>query len=149
VAIPSKMKRMIGKATKPVVFEIEKGQIRRFATAIGEENPIHADEKAAKAAGFSSLVAPPTFPGVLENLEMLREELGLDYRSTMHAEEEFEYFRPICAGDEITVVHRVGNVYDNQAPNGKLIFVVIETRASDKRSRPVFKSRRVLVELKT
>ena len=42
--------RLIGKATDPIRFEIEKGQIRRVAIAIGEDNPIHIDEGAAKAA---------------------------------------------------------------------------------------------------
>ena len=149
MAISTKLKQMIGKATRPVIFEIEKGQLRRFAAAINEDNPIHSNEKAAAAAGFVSIVAPPTFPAALHDLDDLFEEIGLDTRSTMHAEEEYEYFRPICAGDVISVVHRIVNAYDKQAPNGRLIFVVIETRGTDKRSRPVFKGRRVMVELKS
>ena len=148
MAIPAKLKQMVGKATRPVTFEIEKGQIRRFAQAIGEENPLHSDEKVAKAAGFPSLVAPPTLVGSLGTVEELCEHLGLSDRATMHAEEEYEYFRPICAGDEITMVHRLVNAYDKNAPNGRLIFVVIETRATDKKARAVCKGRRVLVELK-
>ena len=56
--------------------------------------------------------------------------------------------RPICAGDEISVTHRVADVYDKQAPNGRLLFVVLETRGTDTRGRQVCKGRRVLVELK-
>lgn len=148
MAIPSKLKAMVGKATKPHKVEVEKSQIRRFAAAIGEDNPIHLDEKAAKAAGYSSLVAPPTFPSVLNSIDGLLEEVGIDQQATMHAEEEYEYFRPICAGDEITVTHRVANAYDKQAPNGRLLFVVLETRGTDSRGRQVCKGRRVLVELK-
>ena len=148
MAIPSRQKQMIGKATKPFRFEVEKGQVRRFATSIGEQNPIHVDEKMAKAAGYPSLVAPPTFIAALSAIDPLLEEVGLDPQSTMHAEEEYEYFRPICAGDEISIVHKVADVYDKQAPNGRLIFVVIETRGTDRRGRPVCKGRRVLVELK-
>jgi len=148
VALPNKLKQMIGKATRPVVHEVEKGQIRRFASAFGEENPVHFDEKMARASGFSSLVAPPTFPVALCTTDPLLTEIGLDPQSTMHAEEEYEYFRPICAGELITVTHRIADVYDKQAPNGRLVFVVIETRGNDKRGRPVFKGRRVLVELK-
>lgn len=149
MAVPAKLKQKIGKSTRAQSVEIEKGQIRRFAQAIGEDNSIHTDEAAAKAAGFPSLVAPPTFPAALSQLDGLLEELELDPLATMHAEEEYEYFRPLCAGDELSIVHRVVDVYDKQAPNGKLLFVVIETRGTDKRSRPVFKGRRVLVELKS
>lgn len=148
MAIPSRIKQKVGESSRPKVYEIEKGQIRRFASAIGEDNPIHFDEGAAKAAGFSSLVAPPTFLSALCNIDELMEELDLDTQATMHAEEEYEYFRPVCAGDEITVTNRLVDAYDKQAPNGKLLFVVVETRGTDKRSRDVFKGRRVLVELK-
>jgi len=148
MAMPNKMKQMIGKATRPTRFEIEKGQIRRFAAAIGEENPIHNSEEAATAAGFKSIVAPPTFGAALDATASLITELGLDSRSTMHAEEEYEYFRPLVAGDVITVVHKVTDAYDKAAPNGRLQFVVVETRATDAKSKPVFKGRRVLVELK-
>ena len=146
--LPSKLKQIVGKSTKPRICEVEKGQIRRFARAIGEEDLIHADEKVAKAAGFASVVATPTFPAALSETDPLLSEIGLDPPATMHAEEEYEFFRPICAGDLITVTHRVADVYDKQAPNGRLVFVVIETRGNDRRGRPVFKGRRVLVELK-
>lgn len=148
MAISPQYKSLVGKTSKPTVFEVEKGQIRRFAAAIGEENLIHYDEAAAKAAGFPSLVGPPTFASALHNTAALYQEIGVDESSTMHAEEEYEYFRPICAGDEITVAHRVSDVYDKTTQTGKLVFVVIETRGTDAKSRPVFKGRRVLVELK-
>ena len=148
MTLTGKLKQMVGKATRPKIFEIEKGQLRRFAAAIGEESAVHLEQKAAKAAGFPALVAPPTFAAALSALDPLLVDIGLDPQSTMHAEEEYEYFRPICAGDAVTVVHRVADVYDKQAPNGRLVFVVIETRGTDKRGRPVFKGRRVLVELK-
>lgn len=148
MAIASRLKQMVGKATKPKIYEVEKGQIRRFAQAIGEENPIHSDEKAAMAAGFRSLVAPPTFGAAFDTTAELCELLGLDTHATMHAEEEYEYFRPVVAGDVLTVTHRIADVYDKAAQNGRLLFAVIETRATDQRSRPVFKGRRVLVELK-
>ncbi len=148
MALPSKLRQLIGKSAKPCAVEVEKGQIRRFAAAIGEENPIHFDEKAAKAAGFLSLVATPTFVAALSNSDVLLRELGVDPQATMHAEEEYEYFRPICAGDVVNVTQKIADVYDKQAPNGRLVFVVIETRGTDKRGRQVFKARRVLVELK-
>ncbi|MEK7704216.1 MAG: MaoC family dehydratase N-terminal domain-containing protein [Myxococcota bacterium] len=148
MAISSRLKQLVGKTTKPVIFEVEKGQIRRFAMAIGEERPIHRDEQAAIAAGFRSLVAPPTFPCVFDASAELYELLGLDAQATMHAEEEYEYFRTMVAGDVLSVTHRIADVYDKPAQNGRLVFAVIETRANDQRARPVYKGRRVLVELK-
>lgn len=141
-------KNLIGKATEPVVMEVEKGQIRRFAAAIGEDGIIHYEESEAKEAGFASLVGPPTFASALHATAGLYDELGLDDSNIQHAEEEYEYFRPIVAGDAITVTHAIADVYDKQTPTGSLVFVVIETRGNDAKNRPVFKGRRVLVELK-
>lgn len=148
MAIPARYKNLIGKATKPKTFEVEKGQVRRFARAIGETNEIHLEESTATAAGYTSLIATPNFVSALSDMEPLYETLDIDLSNTMHAEEEHEYFRPVIAGDRVTVVHKVVDIYDKQTPNGKLIFVVIETRGADHRDRPVFKARRVLVELK-
>lgn len=148
MAIPARYKNLIGKATKPYTFEVEKGQIRRFANAIGEVKTIHRDEDDARASGYSSLVATPTFVAALSNTGVLYETLDIDQSNTMHAEEEYEFFRPVVAGDRITVTHRVADIYDKDSPNGKLVFVVIETRGGDNRDKLVFKGRRVLVELK-
>ncbi|WP_431521417.1 FAS1-like dehydratase domain-containing protein [Blastomonas fulva] len=38
---------------------VERGQIRFFARALGETNPVHFDVGAAKAAGYPDLAAPP------------------------------------------------------------------------------------------
>ena len=148
MAVPSKIKQRVGESLKPVIYEVEKNQIRRFARAIGEDNPIHVDEQVAKKSGYGGLVAPPTFAGSLCDMEKIFAEYDLDPQSTMHAEEEYEYFRPIVAGDVISVTHELADAYPKQAPGGRLLFVVIVSRGLDKRSRDVFKSRRVLVELK-
>ena len=147
MAISTTIRKMIGKPTEGVRFEVEKGQIRRFARAIGETNALHFDEGVAKAAGYPSLVAPLTFPSVLQDFESLLDKLEVNSHSIMHAEEEYEYFRHIFAGSEVVVTHTVLDAYEKQAPNGRLVFIVIETRGTDTRSKPFFKGRRVVVEI--
>jgi acyl dehydratase len=146
--IPGALKNMVGQSTGPVTVEVEKGQLRRFATAIGETRPIHVDEGAAKAAGYRSLVATPTFGAALIDLQPLLERLGLTGTTMMHAEEEYEYYRPVCAGDAVTLTHEVVDAYEKSHPKGNMLFVVVESRATDKGARDVFKGRRVLVEMK-
>ena len=148
MAVSAKLKQLIGKSSKPMYFEVEKSQIRRFAMAIGEENSVHFDEKAAKGAGFSSLVGPPTFASVFHDIDPFLDDLGFEGKTFMHAEEEYEYYQPICAGDTLRVVHKMAEIYDRSAPKGKLIFFVIETRGTDKKAKPVFKGKRLIVELK-
>lgn len=145
-----KLKQLIGKSTAARPVEIEKGQIRRFAAAIGEDNPIHHDEAAARDAGFRSLVGPPTFAAALIPPEVFLADLGWDPQSVMHRAEEYEYFRPLCAGDTLTVTHRITDVYEQPGRGGgTLVFAVIETRGTTEREQPVFKGRRVLVKLRS
>ena len=150
MTISPKMKQLVGKATAPRAIEVEKGQVRRFARAIGEAAAIHFDEAAARAAGFPSLVAPPTFATALIDPEAFLDELGWDLQSVMHRAEEFEYFRPVCAGDVLDVTHRLADLYEQAGAGGQsLVFAIVETRIADSRSRPVLKGRRVLVKLKS
>ena len=148
MALSTTLKKMIGKPTDSVVFEIEKNQIRRFANAIGETGAIHFDEKAARSAGYPSLIAPPTFASALQDFEALLERLEINPHAIMHAEEEYEYFKPIYAGDTVVVTHTVVDAYEKDAPRGRLVFVVVEIRGNDKRSKAIFKGRRVLVEVR-
>jgi acyl dehydratase len=113
--------------------EVEKYPIRFFAEAIGETNPIHHDEAAARREGFRSLVAPPTYVACLWSLAQpggtgVVEALSIPMERVLHAEERFEYGEPICAGDVVEFRTRVADIYDRR--NGALEFVVLETVAT-------------------
>ncbi|WP_055748963.1 MaoC family dehydratase N-terminal domain-containing protein [Frankia sp. AvcI1] len=89
----------------PVPFQVGREQIRQFARAIGDDNPLYHDVEAAKAAGHPDLVAPPTFlitaiPGAL-GLPTDDPALGLDYALVVHGEQRFVLRRPVLAGDEL------------------------------------------------
>src|SRR5919206_3226057 len=100
---------LIGRESEPAVMEVEKGAIRRFADALGDGNPLYAEEDVARAAGYASLVAPPTFPTALAANERFRLSLDLGTRAFLHSEQHFEYARPLVAGEKITVTSRVAD----------------------------------------
>ena len=52
---------LLGKEHLSGPFTVSEELIRDFCDAVGETDPIHTDEAAARQAGFSSIVAPPTF----------------------------------------------------------------------------------------
>src|SRR3979490_3274493 len=114
-----------GREAKPAVNEVEKGAIRRFAEALGETNPIYFEEAAARAAGYRSVVAPPTFPTTLRAGSDLREGLLLS------PGQRFEYARPIVAGDKLTVRSKVVEVSQRNTPSGLTDVVVIEDEGKD------------------
>ena len=55
------MKDAIGVESEPVVNDVEKGAIIKFAQAIGDESPVFNDEDAARQTKYGGLIAPPTF----------------------------------------------------------------------------------------
>ncbi|HEX9290785.1 MAG TPA: MaoC family dehydratase N-terminal domain-containing protein [Anaeromyxobacteraceae bacterium] len=138
-------KSLIGRESEPVVHDVEKGAIRRFAEALGDPNPIYVDEDAARAAGHPALVAPPTFPAVLTGNERFRHSLDLGTRSLLHGEQQFEYGRPIVAGDRISVKTRVADVQERAGASGPMDILVLEDEGRDAQGALVFKARSVLV----
>ena len=51
---------MIG-VEKVRYYDVTKRDIKRFAQAIGETNPIHFDEDYAKSTMYGTIIAPPLF----------------------------------------------------------------------------------------
>jgi len=138
-------KNAVGRTTPPTLNEVEKGAIRRFAEALGDYNPIYYDEDYARASGFGSVVAPPTFPCAFHTGADLRELLGVPLRSLLNAEASFEYERPIVAGDRLLVTSRVAEVQERPSSTGKMEVAVLEDEGRDEEGRLVYRMRRTLV----
>jgi acyl dehydratase len=136
---------LIGRESEPVVHEVEKNQVRRFAEALGDPNPLATDEGAARAAGFPSLVAPPTFAIALASNERFRHSLDLGTRNMIHGEQSFEYARPIVAGDRITVRSKVADVQERAGASGAMDVLVIEDEGRDDKNELVFRTRATLI----
>jgi acyl dehydratase len=135
----------IGRHSPPTLNEVEKGAIRRFAEAIGDFNPVYYDEEYARAAGYPTIVAPPTFPASFHSAADLRELLGVGIKSLLHAEQAFEYERPILAGDRIYVSTKVSDVLEKSGPSGRMDVAVIEDEGRDEEGNLVFRARRTLI----
>jgi acyl dehydratase len=138
-------RRVIGKNYPAAVNEVEKGSIRRFAEAIGDPNPLYRDEEAAKALGYRSLVAPPSFPATLTGGVDLREVLGLKDRQVLVGEQSFEYHHPICAGERLLVTSRVVDIYEKLGTGGVMDFAVIEDEGRDERGELYYRARRTII----
>jgi acyl dehydratase len=141
-------KNLIGRSLGVTSAEVEKGRLRFFAKAIGETDPIYTDETAAKAAGYASLPVPPTFISCLQGegrdlVEMLN-IYGFDLGRILHAEQAFVYHATAVAGDTLTFVTRVVDVYEKKG--GALQFVVNETRVTNQDGLHIADVRSTLVQ---
>jgi len=129
----------IGHELPPFQVEVEKGRLRFFAKATGQDDPVYCDEAAARGAGHPGLPVPPTFLFCLEmespNPAAIRELLGMDYRRLLHGEQGFTYHAMAYAGDTLTFRQRIEDIYDKKG--GALEFVVRKTRVTNQRDELV------------
>ncbi|WP_432563101.1 FAS1-like dehydratase domain-containing protein [Kineococcus sp. SYSU DK003] len=88
--------------------------VRAFARAVRAVHPVHHDVEAARAAGFTDVVAPPTFAVTLaqtaEAQFVADPAAGIDFSRVVHGEEQFVHHRPIVAGDELAAEVHVDRV---------------------------------------
>lgn len=106
---------LAGREFPPVEpYLVGREKIREFARAVQSENPINHDPAAAKTAGYADVVAPPTFPIVVQErtlAQLLAEpDAGIDFSRVVHGDQRFSYSRPIVAGDELTATLTVTSV---------------------------------------
>ncbi len=98
--------------TQPYLVGREK--IREFARAVFATGAVYSDPSAAAALGYRDVVAPATFPVVIQErtLEQLLAEpdSGIDFSRVVHGDQRFDYTRPVVAGDELTATLTVSSV---------------------------------------
>jgi acyl dehydratase len=140
-------RRHIGMALRPAMLEIEKGRLRFFAQAIGETDPVYTDEAVARAAGYPSLPAPPTFLFAAElegeSITAMLDELGVPLDRILHGEQSFTYQAPVCAGDTVTVLSRISDIYARKG--GALEFIVKHSTVTNQHGVAVAAMRSVIV----
>lgn len=92
-------------------YLVGREKLREFASSVLAFAPIHHKVDAARAAGFDDLVAPPTFPIVIQEKtlqQLLRHpDAGIDFSRVVHGDQKFEYIRPLIAGDEVVAKLKV------------------------------------------
>ena len=108
-------------------FPVEEGHIMLFARAVGDPNPVYSDAAYAAESEVGGIIAPPTF--VQSSVHFASErKLGgatppqVPNPRGLHAEQEFQYHRPLRPGDVLSVDVRPGERWEKQGRSGKLIF---------------------------
>lgn len=140
-------KSFIGREYETFSFEVEKGRIRQFADAIGDDNPIYRDISAAKAEGYKAIPAPPTFGYVAimdadQAFTVLR-DINADISRSLHGEQWFTYHVPIYAGDTVRGLQKIVDIFDKK--NGALEFIVTEVSLTNQNDEPVCDMKSVVV----
>jgi hypothetical protein len=135
-------KSLIGVWGPEQKMHVELGKVREFARAVKDDKPAYRSE---------TPLAPPTFLMTMAlwigDMSQSRTAVKLDYRRLLHGEQEFEYVKPIRAGDVLTFRSRTKEVFDKQGKRGgKMLFIVGETEFRNQRGEVVAYSRNTVIE---
>lgn len=129
-------------------YDVTERDIKRFAQAIGEANPIHFDGDYAKRTKYGTIIAPPlfcqmfTFEDVPADLlpsdgSPIEIDVPLPTKRTVGGASSYEIFQPVRAGDQITAKSTLRDVFAKEGKSGRLYFVVVETEFSNQKKEPV------------
>lgn len=133
----------IGALSEPLVAELERGAIRKFATALGETDPVFFDVEAARSRGYRDLLAPPTFAATLGSNPV--PDVALPPAGNIHGEQEFVFNSPMFAGDKISVVRGLVNIRERDGGSGKMQIYTFEIRGTAQDGNLVFTARQVII----
>jgi len=121
------------------VFQVTARDIKRFAQAIGDTNPLYVDEAFAKQSPFGAIIAPPLFCQAMAFEDVPVDELPTDLspvelavdlpvNRTVGGASQYDFYQYISPGDTITVTSSIVSVEQKQGRSGVLFLVSVETR---------------------
>lgn len=139
--VPPEAQALVGKVRERqhLVTALE---IRKFAHAIGESNPIHFDAQAARAAGHPDVVAPPLFfqtmtfdavdPRELQpDGSPVELDVPIPATRAMGGSSDYTVNRLARAGEWIHVRSVLKDVQAKQGRSGVLFAITVQTDFSD------------------
>ena len=134
--IPAEAKAMIGVETI-LHYQVTARDITRFAQAIDDPNLLYNDPEYAKKSKYGSIIAPPLFCQMFAYSDIPASELKQDgspkeidvplpTTRVLGGGSSFEVGEPIRAGDTITVVKKIHDIFKKQGKSGLLYFVLMD-----------------------
>ena len=135
--ITEEMHRAIGAELEPVVLEVEKSHIRRFAQAIDDPNPLWQDEEYARKTRYGGIIAPPTFLCVVRSEAIPKLPFQHSFPRRLNGANRWELFLPVRPGDTITARPRISDIYERPSRLGTMLGLVTETTYANQRGEVV------------
>ena len=142
--ITDEMKAAVGVESEPSVYEIERSSIRRWAEAIGDTNPLYRDEEYARSKGYRSIVAPPGFIAQYAFPVKAgggRRGFSSPFARNLNGGNEYEFFKPVQAGDTISATSKLASIVERDGRMGKMLISVSETTYKNQDGEIIAKAR--------
>ena len=130
-----KAKVFIGKTGPVTKNVIELGNVKQYAIATCEANPLYYDEEYAKIhSPNGKVMAPATIARTFDMPPV--PDLPLPIQGHVHTEQEYKFIRPIYVGDVVYTQTKIHDIYEKEGKIGKMLFCVQETVLKDEKGDP-------------
>jgi len=155
--IPEEVRSAVGKVGLPMIREVEKGAVRRYAEAVGNDNPLHRDETYAAASRYAAITAPPGFfgwplkpvkattghPDIVLELQEALARAG--FPRILDGGITYDFYLPVRAGDILIASVMIQDVSEKEGKSGRMMVCQFETSYLNKNADLVAKSRQTFI----
>lgn len=151
--ITDEARNMVGKEAPPIEgYPVSTHEIKRYAFAVNDTNPLWTDEEYASRGPHEEIIAPPLFFRVPFADDYSFNQLepdgtphpGLDpMHAPLRAErrmaggEDIEFFQVVRPGDVLTVQRKIVDIYERTGRSGRLVFTIREQVYTNQRDEKV------------
>lgn len=145
--VAKRLKQDVGSKSEKYLGEITSQLIKRYALAVGDENPLYHNKDFALSNGYEDIVAPPNMLasivdwGVGAPESELRRDGTSDSDETPTIEEEgvrvmgggekMRFHKPVVAGTEVTLTSELTDVSTKEGSKGLLTLLVFDNTFTD------------------
>jgi acyl dehydratase len=133
--IPDEMRECIGLVDPPAIYEVEKGAIRRYAEAVGDDNPLYRDAAYASESRYGGIIAPPGFFGwPVGDVPMggaigkaITAAMNAGYYRILDAGKSYEFFLPVRPGDTLVGSPQIDDITEKEGKSGPMYIISFKT----------------------
>lgn len=155
--ISEEVKQFIGKADPPIVRHVERGAIKRYAEAVGNDNPLYQDDEYARRSLYGSIIAPPGFfgwptktpcscTGLADIVGELQAALARGgFPRILDGGISYDFFLPVRAGDILIASPKVTGLSEKEGKGGTMIICNFETTYTNQNGNLVAKANQTFI----
>jgi len=155
--IPEEAKQFIGRTDPPIIRHVEKGAIRRYAEAVGNDNPLYQDDEYARRSLYGSIIAPPGFfgwptktpcscTGLADIVGELQAALARGgFPRILDGGISYDFFLPVRAGDILIASPKVTGLSEKEGKGGTMIICNFETTYTNQNGDLVAKANQTFI----
>jgi acyl dehydratase len=140
-----------------MVREIERGAVRRYADAVGNDNPLYHDEKYITGSRYGNIIAPPGFfgwpikpvkattghPDIVKELQEVLARGG--FPRILDGGIEYEFYLPVRAGDILVASAMIEDIAEKEGKSGRMLVCQFQTTYLNQNGDLAAKSRQTFI----